>query len=346
MEWIATQGIITLPVSSQGTVGNCWVPRLRLHHGGVIDDVRLSYELTGKPTGEVIVVLGGISANRHVCATPAHNVSGWWEQLAGNGLAVDTQRFRVLGFDYLGGNGESTGPREEGADFFPSVSTFDQADCLARILDHLGIERVRAVVGASYGGMVGLAFAARHPERLSHLVVVSAAHTTAPMSTAWRSLQRRIIKLGLATGSTREAVTLSRGLAMTTYRSAEEFQVRFDQPPRETEQGFLFPVEEYLDARGAEFADRFHPKAFLCLSESIDLHRVDPQSVLTPTTLISVTSDLLVPPRLMQDLAAQLPSAARLVEIDSLYGHDAFLKEIDQIAPIVSASLNAPIFTN
>ena len=169
MEWIASQGTATLPVGIHGAVGSCWVPRLDLHHGGTLEDVCLSYELTGQPHGKVVLVLGGISAGRHVCATPADRQNGWWEDIVGAGRAIDTNRFRVLGFDFLGGNGETTGPRATDAESFPTISTFDQADCLAQVLDHLGIERLHGLVGASYGGMVGLAFAAKYPGRLERL---------------------------------------------------------------------------------------------------------------------------------------------------------------------------------
>lgn len=337
MEWIASQGSATLPLAAHGTVGYCQVPRLKLHHGGELEDVRLCYEITGQPHGKVVLVLGGISASRHICATPANAGKGWWEPIVGSERAIDTNQFRVLGFDYLGGNGETTGPKEAGS--FPAISTYDQAECLARVMDHLGIDRLHALVGSSYGGMVGLAFAARYPSRIDKLTVISAGNKTPVMSTAWRTLQRNIIKLGIEQGATDEAVCLSRGLAMTTYRSPVEFEERFDGPPRETDKGLSFPIEDYLTARGNAFAETFNPLAFLCLSESIDLHKVDMSQITVPTTLVSVVSDLLVPPQLMRAMANQLAAYGQLHEIDSLYGHDAFLKEIEQLTPIITQAL-------
>ena len=95
------------------------------------------------------------------------------------------------------------------------------------------------------------------------------------MATAWRSIQRNMARLGLATGHPTEALELARALAMTTYRSPEEFAARFRKPPRMETGRPVFPVEEYLQARGRDYAARNRPESFICLSESIDLHQVD-----------------------------------------------------------------------
>jgi len=73
---------------------------------------------------------------------------------------------------------------------------------------------------------------------------------------------------------------------MATYRSAREFEERFSGPPEATADGFRFPVEAYLMARGESYAAQYRPEAFVCLSESIDLHRVEPEAIRVPTTLI------------------------------------------------------------
>ncbi len=95
----------------------------------------------------------------------------------------------------------------------------------------------------------------------------------------------------------------------------------------------MLPVEEYLFARGAEYAQRYRPDSFVCLSESIDLHRVDAGRIFAPVTAIAVREDQLVPLGDMRAMVARLPNA-ELHEISSVYGHDAFLKENRRLAPI------------
>jgi homoserine O-acetyltransferase len=308
-----------------------------LHHGANLTGVRLAWRLSGAPQAPVIVALGGISAHRRVCATdlPA---SGWWHEVAGPGLALDAAQWRILSFDYLGGSAETTGPR--GGSPFPSISSYDQAELLLRLINHLGLRALRAIVGASYGGMVALAFAERYPDRVSQLVVISAGDRTHPMSTAWRSVQRRVVRFAQECGRPADGLRLARALAMSTYRSQEEFSARFSGAPRLTDSGFVFPVEEYLLARGDEYAMRYEPDGFLCLSESIDLHRIDATRVFTPTTVIAVREDQLVPLNDLRAMAARLPHA-RFHEMSSVYGHDAFLKEVEQLKPIFAKSLGA-----
>ena len=119
------------------------------------------------------------------------------------------------------------------------------------------------------------------------------------MATALRSVQRRTVRFGREAGRQSEGLALARSLAMTTYRSATEFEARFDPGPSGVDEGRVrFPVEAYLEARGDDFARSFDASAFLTLSESIDTHGVDPSTISTPTTLVSFDTDTLVPPPL------------------------------------------------
>jgi homoserine O-acetyltransferase/O-succinyltransferase len=303
--------------------------RLSLHHGGSLDQPSLAWRLAGKPGAPVVVALGGISAHRRVFDTEQPR-AGWWCEIAGPGRALDSTRLRILGIDYLGGSGESTAPTAGGV--FPSLSSYDQAEALLRLLDHLQLVRLRAIVGASYGGMVALAFAERYPDRVQQLLVISAADRAHPMSTAWRSVQRRVLRFALAAGHGADGMELARALAMATYRSPDEFAARFSDAPRQIDGRFVFPVEEYLFARGRDYAARYRPESFLCLSESIDLHAIDAARVTTPTTLVAVREDQLVPVGDMRALGARLPNA-RLHELSSLHGHDTFLKDAAALQP-------------
>ena len=131
---------------------------------------------------------------------------------------------------------------------------------------------------------------------------------------------------------------------MATYRSPEEFAARFSGAPRRAgaDDAFVLPVEEYLFARGAEYAQRYRPESFVCLSESIDLHRVDAARIFAPVTAVAVREDQLVPLGDMRAMVARLPNA-ELHEISSVYGHDAFLKENRRLAPILQNALFANV---
>jgi homoserine O-acetyltransferase len=326
---------LTSAASAAGAVVREGVLRLAdpfpLFHGGSLAGAELAWRLEGNPLHPLFIVLGGISASRQVFGGEA----GWWREVVGPGLALDTDRVQVLGIDYLGGSGRSSGPVADTP--FPVLSSRDQAAALAALLDHLGLARVQAILGASYGGMVALAFAESFPQRVARLGVISAADVAHPMATAWRSVQRGILRMGLANGCAREGIVLARALAMSTYRSADEFAQRFRSEPRiEGEPHPVFPVEDYLLSRGRAYADSYRPESFLCLSESIDLHRVDASRIPVPVELVAVREDQLVPLADLQSLAQRLPQA-RLHVLSSLYGHDAFLKEPAQLKPIIES---------
>ena len=317
-----------------------------LEFGGKLDRIEIGFRLYGDVDRPLVIALGGISAGRNItsCADDARR--GWWEGFVGEARAIDTRRHAVLGIDWLGGSGASTGPRgpdvdavENGSPAFPSVGTRDQADAIVAVLDHLGIERAHAIVGSSYGGMVALSCGVHHAGRVGRAVVISAAHRPHPMATALRSLQRGVVRLGIETGRVAEGLRLARGIAMTTYRTAEEFRGRFDSEARWSAEGARFPVEEYLDDAGRRFAAAYSAESFLRLSESIDLHWIDPGTVRIPTTLVGVASDTLVPPWQMEELRDELRVATSLHVIDSIYGHDAFLKETDAISTVIAQAL-------
>jgi homoserine O-acetyltransferase len=305
----------------------------RLHYGDVLEHARIAYRLEGPENAPLIAVLGGISAHRVVCGA-----EGWWPELAGAGRGIDTREYRVLGIDYLGGRGASSAPQPDAA--FPPVSSYDQAHALRSLLEHLGVKSLHAVVGASYGGMVALCFAERHAELVGRIVVLSAADKAQVLSTAWRSVQRQIVREAIARGDGPSGLKLARALAMATYRSSVEFELRFGGAPVRDADRFRFPIEEYLFARGDDYVQKYRAETFLALSESIDLHQMDATRVRTPATLIAVREDQLVPFHDMQGLAARLNGPRQLIEINSIFGHDAFLKEGAALTPIIKRAIS------
>jgi homoserine O-acetyltransferase len=311
------------------------LPRpFKLHYGDVLPQAQVAFRLVGPEHAPVIAVLGGMSAHRVVAG--ARGV-GWWPEIVGPGLGVDTRSYRVLGVDYLGGRGDSSTP--EIGEKFPPLSSYDQAEVLCAVVRHLGLKSLHAIVGASYGGMTALCFAERYPDLVKHIVVLSAADKSQVLSTAWRSVQRQIVREAIARGDGPAGLKLARALAMATYRSAVEFQLRFGAAPTRNEDRFRFPIEDYLFARGDDYVQNYRAESFLVLSESIDLHQMDATQVHTPATLIAVREDQLVPFSDMQALSARLNGPRQLIEINSIFGHDAFLKEGAALTPIIKSAL-------
>lgn len=300
--------------------------RLDLRHAGS-RRVVIRGAWSGPADAPVVVVAGGISAHRRVAARGSH--PGWWEAQVGPGRAIDLRRCRVLAIDWLGADGGLDAP----------IDTADQADAIAAVLDRYAIGAIAAFVGASYGACVGLQFAARHATRLGRLVAIAGAHRPHPFASATRALQRQVVALARSEGGVARGLALARQWAMLGYRTPEEFAERFASPAELVGDVARCASEDWLDAHGRRFAARWTSTAFLRLSESLDLHRVDPAAIRVPTTVVAVAEDRLVPLADLQALFETLGGPARLRVLRSPFGHDAFLKEDAAIADVLRVAL-------
>ena len=321
----------------------------------------------GPAEAPLIVALGGISAHRRPCSAEGN---GWWESQCGTGKPLDTQRYRVLGIDWLGGCDQSTGPRsyevpaprearqslplpceagegEGSGPDFPAISTADQARALLLLLNRLGVRRVHLLVGASYGGNVAQHLAALLGDRLRKLVLLSAAHCPAQFGLGLRHIQRAILDLG---GETPEALALARSLAVLCYRTTEGVEQRFaedasrdgrSRPSVASAALGLLPggVVGWLQHHGEKFSRRFDTAAYRCLGRSLDGHQIDPETIRAATTVFAVREDLTVPLSLLHEYVARAGENCQLVEISSAHGHDAFLKEEAAVSAILAAAL-------
>lgn len=272
----------------------------------------------------MLAVAGGISAGRHVLASEAFPDLGWWQPQADafNG-------YRVVAIDWIGADGSLDRP----------IDPADQAAGIAALLDYRGIDAVAAFIGASYGAMVGMHFAARYPKRLGGLLAISAAGRAHPFASACRALQRQAIRFGEENHDPAGGVALARALAILTYRTPEEFAERFAEAPLVVDGQVRVAAQSYLNAHGERHCRRMGAAAYRRLSESIDLHRIDPSSIDVPLTLVAVEQDALVPAADIEAFAAAAPHADYRL-IHSRFGHDAFLKEEAQVAAIIAQFLD------
>lgn len=295
--------------------------QFRLESGERLAAGEVAGRLHGPDAGPLVVVAGGISSGRFAAR--------WWSWAVRTGGPVDLDRARVLAFDLLPGKDEPG----------VTITTTDQARLLALLLDTLDEPVADAFVGASYGGCVGLAFAAAFPGRIGQLVAISAAHRPHPAATAWRGVQRRLLAFARDAGREAEGVALARELAMITYRTPEEFALRFaSTPPGKA--GEAYPVCDYLIARGADYAEVTSAARWTSLSDSLDRHAVEPEAIRCPLTVIGFTSDRLTPIEDSRELARRAPNLRRFVEAPSIFGHDAFLKERDLVGRALHDALS------
>lgn len=297
---------------------------LSLACGEHLVDAELAWQSWGSEQAPVVIVLGGISAGR--------NIGAWWKEQCGAQRALDPRHLRLISIDWLGGVDRSTGPGN--AADFPPIDSLDQANAILALLNHLGIARVAAIVGASYGGCVGQHLAALLGSRLERLIVIGAAHRASPWALALRTLQRAGIEAAADAEGRHAALQRARQIAVLGYRTPAELERRFGE--LDADEGVL----GWLNAHGERFAQRFGAESFLRLSASLDAHRCEPQTIVAATTVVAIAEDLLVPVSLAREFARRLRAPGEFVTIDSEFGHDAFLKEEEAIAEVLRHTIS------
>jgi homoserine O-acetyltransferase len=329
------------------TVTELVVPSFTTDGGAVLDELRLRYRVYGDPA----------AGQRHGwilvfhALTGSADVDGWWGELVGPGRPLDTERHAILAANLPGSCYGSSGPLADPD--FPALTPADMARAHVPLLVHLGIERLALATGGSLGGMVALEWGRVASVPTDRLVVFAAPAATSAQAVAWNTVQRLAIEADprwrdgrYPPGDGPDAgLAAARAIAMITYRSAAEFAQRFGR--RSTREPGRFDVEHYLRRQGDKLVDRFDARSYVALMGAMDRHDVGELAQAAAETRqrvrtvigVGIDSDILYYPdevrRWVQGYRAA-GCAARYEEIRSIYGHDAFLIEFDQVARILA----------
>ena len=342
-----------------------------LEAGGRLDEVTVAYETWGElnhSRTNGILVLHALSGDSHAAGPPSvgHPLRGWWDGLIGPGAAIDTDRYYVVCPNVLGGCQGTTGPASLGADGVPHGSRFplitirDQVAVEVALADQCGIERWACVIGGSMGGMRVLEWCVDQPERVARAVVLAVGASASADQIALCSLQIRAIRSDPAyrggdyyATSRRpvDGLSIARGLGQFSYRTGDEFEQRFGREAQGAEQplkGGRYAIESYLQHQGEKLAERFDPNSYVILSEAMNHHDVGRgrggveqalRRVRADVTVAGIASDRLYPVAQQEELARHLPGRPTLSVIESDFGHDGFLLEIEQVGAIVASAL-------
>ena len=346
---------------------------IALEGGGLLPEVTVAYETWGTPNAERtngILVLHALTGDSHATGptAPGHVTSGWWDGLIGPGAALDTDRYFVVCPNVLGGCQGTTGPSSRGPDGahygsqFPLITIRDQVSVEASLADALGITTWACVVGGSMGGMRVLEWCVGYPERVRRAVVLAVGAAATADQIALCSLQIRAIRQDPAfaggdyyeTGARPiDGLAIARGIGQVSYRTGAEFETRFGRRPQAEEdplKGGRYAVESYLEHHGDKLAERFDANSYVVLSEAMNHHDVGRGrggieralgNVRAEVTVAGIVSDRLYPLELQLELGRLLPGGRPVAIVESQFGHDGFLLEVEQIAKIVATSLGS-----
>jgi homoserine O-acetyltransferase len=357
--------------------------------GESISDLEIAYETYGEFTGDnAVLVCHALTGSAHVAGgrrrtDTAGQAHAWWDDIVGPGKAVDTTEYYVVCANVPGSCYGSSGPPSEnpetgepwGTDF-PAVTVADWTRAQRRVLDHLGIPNLRAVIGGSVGGMNVLEWAKRHPDHMDLAIVIAAAARLDPQCLALDAIAQRAITTDpnwsngeyYGDAPPTEGLAIARQIGHVMYLSKSSMDDKFGRRSagidagRDTFQmdpaaGF-FPyreVESYLDYQGEKFAKRFDANSYLYLTRAMDNYDLasgyeNDQDALAAfngeALLLSFTGDWHFTVEQSEALAeafrATNTDTAHHV-IDSDHGHDAFLVEPDRVGPPVADFLESGV---
>jgi homoserine O-acetyltransferase len=334
---------------------------LELELEGQVRGITVAYETYGKLNAErdnAILICHALSGDSHVARHDAADDPGWWDITVGPGKAIDTNRYFVICSNALGGCRGTTGPnsrnpatgRRYGADF-PTITARDIVETQRRLVDHLGIQKLLAVIGGSMGGHQVLTWAIRYPDRVAGAVALATSARLTTQALAFDVVGRNAIRRDanfhggryLEKGSAPAiGLALARMLGHITYLSPESMREKFEEDrlqPRELDTEFekKFSVGSYLAYQGDKFVERFDANSYIKLSLAMDLFDLGKTAEELSANLSrskcrwlisSFTSDWLFPPEQSQELTHSLIALGKPVSycnIESKCGHDAFL---------------------
>jgi homoserine O-acetyltransferase/O-succinyltransferase len=346
--------------------------------GGYLEEVTLAYETWGEldSSGEnAILIVHALTGDSH-CAggvSEAYRRGGWWDEMVGPGRPVDTDEHFVVCSNVLGGCSGSTGPASVDPETdcpygmrFPIITIRDIVRTQKRLLDNLGVTKLEVVIGGSIGGQQALEWAVEFPDFVEKAVPVAATGALGPQGLGMSEIGRRAIMADpdwqggdyYGTGRSPETgLAIARMAGMLTYQSAEGQWERFGReqatrPALHEEFGGRFEVESYLHYQGRDLTGRFDANSYLYLTRAMDLYDVGAgyasheeayERIRAEVLFVGISSDWLFPAREVRaaaELAKAAGAEAHYEEIESPNGHDAFLKDWDELRAAVGPFLD------
>lgn len=350
---------------------------MALDSGERLGPITLAYETYGRLNAErsnAVLILHALSGDAHAAGyhTVEDKQPGWWDDCVGPGKAFDTNKLFVICSNIIGGCQGSTGPGsinpQTGKPYglcFPVVTVADIVRAQRHLIDHLGIDRLLALAGGSMGGMQVLQWAVSYPERVRAALPLATTARHSPMLIAFSEVGRQAIcadpnwnggdyydgprpKSGLA---------LARMIGHITYLSETSMHQKFGRRLEREHFGYDlssdFAVEGYLRYKGNRFTERFDANSYLYVTKAMDyfdlsngqhnLAAAFANSAHVVYLVVSFTSDWLYPPYHSKELVSALTAVGADVSycnLQSTWGHDAFLLEVDTMTGLISNFLD------
>ncbi len=352
---------------------------LYLESGRILEPYELQYETYGElneDKSNVIVVCHALTGSHHAAGHyEGDRKAGWWDEMIGDAKPINTENYFVICVNVIGSCFGSTGPMSPKYPSndpyrmkFPVITISDMVKAQRILFDRLGISKAYAVIGGSMGGMQALCFAIEHPNFAKKHIMLASTYATGPWAIAFNKVAREALiqdpafkdgfydpkeikEIGLS------GLSIGRMCGYISYLSPDSMDKKFGRNYVQTDGLYelfgKFEVERYLDYNGLNFVNWFDPLSFLYITKAINIFDATRNydsledslgRIKSKITLISFSNDLLFLPREMEKIHQTMgnigkKNLSKYIEIESNYGHDAFLVEIDKFAHHVKDAL-------
>jgi len=353
---------------------------LYLESGRILEPWQIIYETYGElneDKSNVILITHALSGSHHAAGKYENDVkSGWWDSLIGEKKAIDTTKYFVIATNVIGSCFGSTGPMSHlypgsGERYrlkFPVITIKDMIKAQKILLDSLGIKHIKAIIGGSMGGMQALRFGVDYPGFAEYIIPIATTYQTRPYVIAINKSMTEAIRAdsefnngNYKPGALLKGLSAARMIGYLNYTSPETFEKKFGREYVKTDGMFelfgRFQVESYLEYNGANFPKWFDALSYIYLLKAISLFDIGRGfnsledafgSIKDKLYLISFSGDTLFYPQEMREIKKYMDKVngkCQYYEIDSNYGHDSFLVEVDKfdflIKDILKGNLDA-----
>jgi len=349
---------------------------LRLECGRTLGPITVAYETYGRlneTRSNAVLICHALTGDAHAAGlhSPDDRKPGWWDIMVGPGKGIDTRKYFVICSNVLGGCKGTTGPsslnpatgKPWGLDF-PVITIEDMVKVQKRLIEHLGIQKLLGVIGGSMGGMQVLEWTVRYPENVAAALPIATSARLSAQSIAFDAVGRNAILAdpNFANGQYHDGPAPESGLAIArmvghlTYLSEQGMHAKFGRQLRNSEAysydfGSEFSVETYLDYQGRIFVERFDANSYLYITKAVDYYDLMAgcgtldkalAGVQAKFLIISFSSDWLFTSAQARQLVDALLANDKDVcysEINSPYGHDAFLLEPEVLGRLIGGFL-------
>lgn len=316
-------------------------------NGQTLPELELAYNTLGQLNAEgsnVIWICHALTANAHP--------EEWWPGIFNKENGIDLDKYFVICVNTIGSCYGSTNPQSIHPETkevyglnFPKFSIRDISKSLNLLSEHLGIKQIQYLFGGSMGGMQAMEWAIQEPEKIKNLVLLATSAKHSSWGIAFNETQRMAIEADSTfaenkKGAGKKGLEAARAIALVSYRNYRTYQTTQIDQENTTDE---FRASSYQKYQGEKLSRRFDAKAYWYLSKTMDSHDVGRNrggcehalsKIKAKTLVIGIQSDFLFPVEEQEFLAQHIPNSA-LEIIDSIYGHDGFLIEVEKIKSLL-----------